>query len=258
VAKTVWDDVASEDDDDHSTRVRHPPTGEIAPRRVASMLPWLLLALLGAGALTWLMRDLNDKAQARRELGAARDEAADLRKQIFVAQDLAAKAESARAQTAATAAQLQAKASTNDKLIGELRAQLDAKEGDVSSDKGAIAVNLVDQILFKSGEAAISPGGQKVLGKVGAVLKNVTDKQILIGGHTDDRPIHTAQFPSNWELSAARAVNVVHYLSESAGVDPAKLTAAGYSEFHPRSKKEKAKNRRIEILLTPTVEVSSK
>jgi len=79
----------------------------------------------------------------------------------------------------------------------------------------------------------------------------LSDKQILIGGHTDDRPIHTAQFPSNWELSAARAVNVARYLAESVGVDPKHLTAAGFSEFHPRSKKEKSKNRRIEILLTP-------
>lgn len=225
---------------------------ETEPRR-QSALPWLLLGLALAGGAVGGVKQLEDGAQRRREVSAARDEAADLRKQLFLAQDNATKAESARAKTAATAKQLEEKASTNDKLIAQLKAQLDAKDGDVSSDKGSISVNLVDEILFKSGEAGISARGQKVLAKVGGVLKEVKDKQILIGGHTDDRPIHTAQFPSNWELSAARAVNVVHYLAETVGVDPARLTAAGYSEFHPRSKTEKAKNRRIEILLTPQI-----
>ena len=87
---------------------------------------------------------------------------------------------------------------------------------------------------------------------VGDVFKPLKDKQILVGGHTDDAPIHTARFPSNWELSTARAVNVVHFLADSVGVDPAKLTAAGYSQYHPRSS-ERAQNRRIEILLIPQV-----
>lgn len=259
MAKTVWDDIASDESEDKATNVRRSPTGEmLPPRREKPLLPWLLLGLAGAGGAALLMREANDKSELRRAVAASRDEAADLRKALFLAQDNAAQAESARAKTAATAAELQQKASTNDKLIDELKKQLDAKDGDVSSDKGAISVNLVDEILFKSGDATISSRGQQVLAKVGGVLKGVTDKQILIGGHTDDRPIHTAPFPSNWELSAARAVNVVHYLAETVGVDPARLTAAGYSEFHPRSKKDKAKNRRIEILLTPTVEVSKK
>src|SRR5581483_4299768 len=106
-----------------------------------------------------------------------------------------------------------------DKVLAELRAKLDSKEGDVSSDASHITVNLVDQILFKSGDADLSPRGKEVLSKVGGVLKGLTDKQILIGGHTDDRSIHTPQFPSNWELSSARAVNVVRYLQDVAGVD---------------------------------------
>jgi chemotaxis protein MotB len=259
VAKTVWDDIASDESEDRATNVRKSPSSDMmAGRPQSALLPWLLFGLAGAGAVTLLIKDMAAQQDLHHQVAAARDESGDLRKQLFVAQDKLSTAESARAKTAATAAQLQEKASTNDKLINELKSQLDAKDGDVSADKGSISVNLVDQILFKSGEADISPRGKQVLSKVGGVLKGITDKQILIGGHTDDRPIHTPQFPSNWELSAARAVNVVHYLAETVGVDAARLTAAGYSEFHPRSKRDKAKNRRIEILLTPTVEVAKK
>src|SRR5205814_729912 len=66
-------------------------------------------------------------------------------------------------------------------------------------------------------------------------------------------PIHTAEFPSNWELSSARAVKVVHFLSETVGVNPRRLAAVGYSQFHPRSHKFIGRNRRIEILLTPAI-----
>ena len=95
-------------------------------------------------------------------------------------------------------------------------------------------MHLADEILFSSGEADLSKHGKEVLGRVGDVFKPLTDKQILVGGHTDDAPIHTARFPSNWELSTARAVNVVHFLADNVGVDPRKLTAAGYSQYHPR------------------------
>src|SRR6185312_6396299 len=127
---------------------------------------------------------------------------------------------------------------------------LAAAEGDVSSSGGIVTVHLESEILFPSGEAELSKHGKEVLQRVGDVLKPLKDKQILVGGHTDDAPIHTARFPSNWELSTARAVNVVHFLADTVGVEPAKLTAAGYSQYHPRSS-ERAQNRRIEILLIP-------
>ena len=79
------------------------------------------------------------------------------------------------------------------------------------------------------------------------------DQQILVGGHTDDRPIHTERFASNWELSTGRAVNVARYLVETVGVDPHRVVAAGFSQFHPRGA-NRAKNRRIELLLTPSVD----
>jgi chemotaxis protein MotB len=258
MGRTVWDDIAeAPPGDEASTRVRSPastPSGEIAPKRWTS-LPWLLCALTGTGLAASIASNLDERAHTKHALSTSRDESADLRRTLFATQDRLATDENDRSKQAQTAAQLRAKTDENDKLIADLKKELDSKDGDVSTDANRISVNLVDQILFKSGEAEISARGKEVLTKVGGVLKGLTDKQILIGGHTDQVPIHTPQFPSNWELSAARAVNVVHFLAETVGVDPARLTAAGYSEFHPRSKKDKAKNRRIEILLTPTVEV---
>jgi flagellar motor protein MotB len=255
VGKTVWDDMAEGDAD---TRVRR--RGEMAgpPRRRLAVLPWLLVALIAAGMAGVISRDMDERGQLKRELATARDESAELRHQVFAAQDRVQKAEKARLEASTKVEALSVKTSENDKLIADLRAQVDSKDGDVEADANRVRVNLVDQILFKSGDAEISPRGKKVLDKVGTVLKKLEDKQILIGGHTDDRPIHTAVFRSNWELSAARAINVVHYLAETVGVDAAKLTGAGYGEYHPRSKRDKAKNRRIEILLTPTVEVAKK
>jgi chemotaxis protein MotB len=239
-----------------ATRVRSSSSPEVPVKRRGSFLPWLLVLLLGAGLATLVMKGMEARTELDRSLASARDESAELRRQLLLTQDRAMKAEKAHKDEAAKSFALQAKSSENDKLINDLRSQLDSKDGDVEVDQNRVRVNLVDQILFKSGDAEISPRGKKVLDKVGTVLKTLADKQILIGGHTDDRPIHTPQFPSNWELSSARAVNVVHYLAETVGVDAAKLTAAGYGEYHPRSKRDKAKNRRIEILLTPAVEVA--
>jgi chemotaxis protein MotB len=243
--------------DDPAHRPAHAPWDEPPPRRAA--LPWLLVVLAVGLLVADLARRLDDRERDRRALAQARDEAAELRRSLFRASELGARAETARAERAKVADALEGalaskaqERDTTDKLISQLKAQLDAKDGEVSQGKSGIAVNLVDEILFPSGEAALSPRGKEVLSRVGGVLSSLTDKQIWIGGHTDDRPIHTERFPSNWELSSARAVNVARYLTEIARVDPRKVTAAAMSEFHPRSA-DRAKNRRIEILLTPVL-----
>jgi chemotaxis protein MotB len=169
--------------------------------------------------------------------------------------------ENSRTAEAAKAAQLEealrmkgAEKQADAQLIADLKSKLDDKEGDISAEGRRISVNFVDEILFPSGESELSAHGKEVLMKVGGVLKTLKDQQIMVGGHTDDRRIHTERFPSNWELSAARAVNVARYLVEVVGVDPHRVVAAGYSEFHPRGT-SRARNRRIELLLTPIVDV---
>jgi flagellar motor protein MotB len=222
-------------------------------------LPWLLALLLVVICATLLVRIGEQRRHERAALARARDEAAEFRQAYFKDQATLAEVDRERASTAATLQQLAAHVSKQaaqdldqQKLMDELQKRIEAKEGDVSARNGIVTVHLADEILFASGEAELSKHGREVLARLGDVLKPLADKQILVGGHTDDAPIHTARFPSNWELSTARAVNVVHFLVDQVGVDPRKLTAAGYSQYQPRST-DRAQNRRIEILLIPQV-----
>ena len=106
----------------------------------------------------------------------------------------------------------------------------------------------------------ISKRGEGVLARVGAVLAAMDDKQIQVSGHTDSNPISeklASQFPTNWELSVSRAINVVRFLEEKANVPAKNLIASGYGQHHPiasnKSAAGRARNRRIEILLTPSL-----
>jgi chemotaxis protein MotB len=147
---------------------------------------------------------------------------------------------------------------TYDSLVDELQEEIKKGEIKVTQVLDRLSVNMVEKILFDSGSADIKPEGLKVLGRLGAVLKKVTDKQIRVEGHTDNVPIGgklAERFPTNWELSAARATNVVKFLTEKVGVDPKFLLAAAYSMNRPvannDTKEGRAQNRRIEIALIP-------
>lgn len=115
-----------------------------------------------------------------------------------------------------------------------------------------IRISLENSVLFKLGRADISPAGRPVLDKVGAVIHELA-ATVRIEGHTDDIPIHTQRFPSNWELSIARAVRVLRYLTETAQVPPQRLSAVGYGDSRPlvanHDPKSRAQNRRVEIVL---------
>ena len=135
-------------------------------------------------------------------------------------------------------------------------------KGDIrlSQSGGKLRVDLVDKILFDSGEAVVSKRGEGVLARVGGVLATMDDKQIQVSGHTDSNPISeklAPQFPTNWELSVTRAVNVVRFLEEKANVPAKNLIATGYGQYHPIASNKtaagRARNRRIEILLTPSL-----
>ena len=122
----------------------------------------------------------------------------------------------------------------------------------------SLTINMVDRVLFDSGQAQVKPAGVKVLQQVGDVLKTVTDKQIRIEGHTDNVPISTKlqdRYKTNWELSTARATNVVRYLIDHGGIDRTHLSAVGHADTHPLASNDtdqgRASNRRIEIILYP-------
>lgn len=117
------------------------------------------------------------------------------------------------------------------------------------TDKG-IAVTIESPILFDLGRADLKPQFLPLLDHIAAMA--VDAKEVIIEGHADDLPINTPQFPSNWELSAARALSVLHYF-EKKGLDPHRMAAVGYGEFRPRfpndTEEHRRKNRRVEIYL---------
>jgi chemotaxis protein MotB len=155
-------------------------------------------------------------------------------------------------------AQVQA---TQDQLLAELQSEIEDGQIQVERLRGQLRVDVVDEILFDSGEATLKPEGRAVLERVASVLKSA-NRLVRVQGHTDNVPITgrlAKTYPTNWELSAARAVNVVRFLQEGAGVDPKNLSASALSEFQPRAANDtpegRQKNRRIELLLAPPEEL---
>ncbi|MEQ1920484.1 MAG: flagellar motor protein MotB, partial [Elusimicrobiota bacterium] len=143
-------------------------------------------------------------------------------------------------------------------LTAGLKSEISAGEIKITQLQGKLTVNLVDRILFDSGKAEVKDDGRTVLDKVGGILVTLKGKDIRIEGHTDDRPITgelLAKYPSNWELSTARATAVARYLQDRAKVDPTSLVATGYGKFRPVASNDtpesRALNRRIEIVLVP-------
>ena len=138
-------------------------------------------------------------------------------------------------------------------LIENTIGAIDADSGiRVTYGKQGVNFTFEDAILFNFGRAEINSEGLPFLDKIAGVVKTFS-YPIRVEGHTDDVPIKTKYFPSNWELSIARAVNVVKYLVERCGINPRRLSAAGYGESKPAAPNttvaNKAKNRRVEIVL---------
>jgi chemotaxis protein MotB len=153
--------------------------------------------------------------------------------------------------------QVQKVSSTYESLLEKMKSEISRGQVTISELKGKLTVNMVDSILFDSGKAEVKKGGLEILGKVISILKDVNDKSIRIEGHTDNVPISRAlaqRYPTNRELSAARAINVARHLQDQ-GIDPGQLSAVAYGEWKPVATNDtaegKAKNRRIEIILVP-------
>jgi chemotaxis protein MotB len=136
-----------------------------------------------------------------------------------------------------------------------MRALIDAKLITVRRENMWLEIEINTDILFPSGSGAFSTSAEPVLDKLAEVLKPFPNP-IRVEGHTDDRPIHTAAFQSNWELSAARAASVVHQFTKQ-GIDPLRLEIVGFGEFHPRQANSSAEgrnaNRRVAVLVLEAV-----
>ncbi len=148
--------------------------------------------------------------------------------------------------------------STKESIESSLREQIEAQEIKIEEIEGKLKVTLVDKILFDTGKVEINKRGREVLLELADSLRENKDQNIVVEGHTDDVPIGLAlidRYPTNWELSAARAIGVVRFLQEKGWLAPERLSATGYSYYKPVASNDSAvgrrQNRRIEIILTP-------
>jgi len=157
-----------------------------------------------------------------------------------------------RAQAAA-----EARAALFQQFVQKFKSMIDAGQLKLATRNGRLVIQLPNDVLFDSGQTAIKPAGRDALVQVAKVLATVPARTFQVAGHTDNVPIQNARFPSNWELSTARAVEVVKLLV-AQGIAPGELSAAGYGEFDPVAGNDapdgRAKNRRIEITLQPNLD----
>lgn len=133
----------------------------------------------------------------------------------------------------------------------ERKLDKDARDG-IKHDAVGVRIQVAASRLFPSGSAELKASSVSALDKIGALLKE-SNRQIIIEGHTDDEPIRTKLYPSNWELSAARATKIVRYLIARHDIPPSRLTAVAYADQKPvapnTSETNRAKNRRIEVMI---------
>lgn len=146
-----------------------------------------------------------------------------------------------------------------DELENRLKNEIADKEVSVERSQKGLVITFVAEVLFDSGKAELRKESYPKLDKIVSVINEVVpDLNVGIEGYTDNEPIKKSGWKSNWELSSHRALSVVHYLSEQGSVNPARLSAIGYGEYHPvdtnDTKEGRQKNRRVEIVILPKVE----
>src|SRR6185503_12431903 len=193
---------------------------------VAGLLTGLLVAVFVALALR---KQSDENARLQQALA---DTQSSLEQQSSELAALSNKLDEAKATIDALSIEKEKATKAQHSLEDEMRQALQSKEVTISELKGRLTVNILDRILFDSGEAELKPEGQRILEKIAGVLVQHTNRQIHVIGHTDDVPMRR-KFASNWELSTARATAAVRFLQEKAAVDPRHLGALGYGEFHP-------------------------
>lgn len=143
-------------------------------------------------------------------------------------------------------------------VLARFRSMVDGGQLSVSISRGRMVIQLPQDILFASGSATLGNEGRQVISQVGSVLADFTDRRFQVEGHTDNVPISTERFPSNWELSSARALAVVRLLVRE-GVQPDNVSGAAYGEYQPVAsnddRESRRRNRRIEIVMLPNLDV---
>ncbi len=155
-----------------------------------------------------------------------------------------------------TEQELQRMRATHDELVSGMKKVSAKGQINITHLADRLSVSMAEKILFPSGSSEITPEGLKVLKRIGEIIKSSEDRIIQVEGHTDNETISwflRGKYPTNWELSAARATTVVRFLQDRIGINGAKLNAVGLSEYHPvadnKTPEGRSRNRRIEIAL---------
>lgn len=235
------------------------------PRSTGSALgmpraTWIFAA--GLSALVVLFLGVFQLKEFQRQAGEAQAETAKLTAseaaltatnavlaaQLTAARDLAAELQQAVEQAAQRKSSMEA----------EFRSALDSKDVTISELQGRLTVDILDRVLFDSGEAVLKPDGETVLSKVAQLLAQYPKRQLQIIGHTDNVPVRVRTaggFTDNWSLSVGRALAAVRFLETRAGVDPHRLAAVGCGEYRPladnATAEGRARNRRIAVVVLP-------
>lgn len=208
-----------------------------------------------------LVSKLDEASQKNEELGGRLDAAGSSLehlngKNVALGSELASM-QSRLADLRAQQAAILAREAKQRALLEEFRTMIEAGDLQVEVEGGRVLLVLPNDVLFDKGKTDVKGPGKRVLRDVAKKLADKEDLELQVAGHSDQTPIDTDRFPSNWELSSQRAVEVVHLL-EAEGISPERMSAAGYGEYRPaadrRSDEGRAKNRRIEIALIPNLE----
>ncbi len=242
---------------------------KLVVQRRGGWLGWLLFVFVvaGAGAFVWysylplraerasLLLRLGDAEERNQNADRKASDSEKALSELKLAQEQLSgqlsqtKAEKERLETELKRLQTE--------LTAMLEPEIQAGNVNVVRRGNDLVVDLADQILFESGKAEVMESGQKVLGQVAPTLAQLSDFTIEVAGHTDNarvvNPATQERFPTNWELSTARATNVVRFLQETGKVPGNRLAATGFAEYRPAASNVRAegrkKNRRIELVL---------
>jgi len=221
-----------------------------------------------------------EAADAKKAVGVEKERADGLDKALAALKKDKADADKQLEALSTKAADVDKRAAKLAEEEKKVQGAIDKSSGSVDTEGDEIHLKLIDKVLFAVGDDQLTTQGKAVLDKVAVALKDLPDKQVWVQGHTDDQPIFVTppkkdpkapkppkgakvtppapgpvRFITNWELSAARALQVVHYLQDIAKIDPTRLAALAFGQYRPVSRSNKAANRRIEIVLYPKREI---
>ncbi len=219
-------------------------------------------ALLQKGSQDENAKLLNELDDARMKLQAREDELRELETQLDTKKESLDQLQTELKKREQRVNELESLIAKKDEAVANLKnkiaeALLSFKDKGLTVEQknGKVYVSLEAQLLFPSGSTVIDAKGKEALVKLAKALEGQTDLEILVEGHTDTDKISSSKIPrNNWELSVLRSTAVVEILTANSNIDPKKLIAAGRSEFVPIDPTNKAKNRRIEIILSPNLD----